>query len=146
MTNQTQNLGKLESVHGISPVYLQRALIVIVLSFIFFMVMLIAFSLRQQIGYFLLATAFLIVKLFTLFGFMSQRKKAVILYENGLVLGKQVCRYDEVKEIRLKQTSKLLGEKNECEITKTNGEKIVLPEAIHDVHRIMEKIDEKVKI
>lgn len=144
MTNQTRNLGKLESVHGISPVYLQRALIVIVMSFVFFFAMLIAFSLRQQIGYFVLATAFLIVNLFMLFGWMMQRKKAVILYENGFVLGKQVCLYDEIKEIHLKQTSKMLGgEKNECGIIKINGEKIILPEAIHNIHEIMGKIDEK---
>lgn len=144
MNNQTANLGKLESVHGISPVYLQRALIVIILSFIFFMVMLIAFSLRQQIGYFILATAFLIVNLFMLFGWMMQRKKIVILYENGFVLGKQVCFYNEIKDISLKQTSKMIGgQKNECEITKINGEKIILPEAIHNVHGIIEKIDEK---
>lgn len=144
MTNQTQKLGKLESVYGISPVKLQRALIVIILSFIFFFVMLIAFSLRLQVGYFLLATAFLIVNLFTLFGFMSQRKKVVLLYENGLVLGKQICFYDEIKEIHLKQTSKMLGgEKDKCEITKTDGEKIIFPEAIHNIHEVMEKIDEK---
>lgn len=144
MTDQTLKLGKLESVHGVSPVYLQRAIIVIVLSFIFFLAMLIAFTLRQQVGYFLLATAFLIVKLFTLFGFMSQRKKVVLLYENGLVLGKQICFYDEIKEIKLKQTSKMIGgERNECEITKTDGEKIIFPEAIHNIHAVMEKIDKK---
>ena len=144
MTNQPLKLGKLESVHGTSPVYLQRALIVIILTFIFFMAMLIAFSLRQQIGYFVLATAFLIVNLFMLFGWMMQRKKVVILYENGFVLGKQVCMYEEIKQIYLKQTSRRLGgEKNECEITKINGQKIVLPEAIDNVHGIMEKIDEK---
>ena len=144
MTNQTLKLGKLESVHGTSPIYLQRALIVIILSFAFFMAMLIAFSLRQQIGYFVLATAFLIVNLFTLFGFMSQRKKVAILYENGFLLGKQVCLYDEIKDIHLKQTSRMIGgQKNECEIIKINGEKIVFPEAIGNIHGIMERIDEK---
>lgn len=141
MTNQTAKLGKLESVHSIAPVYLQRALVVIVLSFIFFLAMLIAFSLRQQVGYFLLATAFLIVKLFTLFSFMSQRKKVMRLYENGLVLGKQICFYNEIKEISLKQAGK-----NKGEIIKTDGEKIVLPEAIHNIHAVMEKIDEKIKV
>ena len=84
MTQQNKQLGRLESVHGISPVYLQRALIVIILSFIFFLIMLIAFSIRQQIGYFVLATAFLVVKLFTLFGWMQQRKKTVLLYEDQM--------------------------------------------------------------
>lgn len=147
MTNQLAKLGKLESVHGIAPVYLQRALIVIILSFIFFFLMLIAFSLRQQIGYFLLATAFLIVNLFTLFGFMSQRKKVVLLYENGFVLGKQTYPYSDIKEIQLKQkTKKLGGEKVQGEITKTDGGKILLPEAIDNIHAIIEKINEKIGV
>jgi hypothetical protein len=141
MAEQTQKLGKLESVHGISPVYLQRALIVIILSFIFFMAMLIAFSLREQIGYFLLSTAFLIVNLFTLFGFMMQRKKVVKIYENGLTYKNQTCFYDDIKEIFLKETDKL---KSKCEITKIDGEKILIPEIIHDVAGIVDKIHQKV--
>lgn len=144
MTEQIRQLGKLEKIHGIAPASLQRALILIILSFIFFLVMLIVFSIRQQIGYFILATAFLIVKLCTLFGWMMQRKKAVLLYENGLVLGKQVCLYEDIENIYLKQTSRMLGgTKNECEIVKTDGEKIVLPEAIHNVHGIIDKVEEK---
>ncbi len=144
MIEQNKQLGRLERVHGISPAYLQRALILIILSFIFFMAMLAAFSIRQQLGYFILATAFLLVKLLMLWGWMMQRKKAVILYENGLVLGKQVCFYDDIENIHLKQTSRMIGgEKNECEIVKTSGEKIILPEAIHDVHGIIEKVEEK---
>jgi hypothetical protein len=140
MTNQNLKLGKLESVHGIAPVYLQRALIVIILSFIFFFVMLIAFSLRLQMGYFLLATAFLIVNLFTLFGFMMQRKKLVKIYEKGLAYKNQTCFYDEIKEIHLTETGKM---KNKCEITKTDGEKIIIPEIIHDVAGIVNKIHQK---
>jgi hypothetical protein len=39
-------LGKLESVHGISPVFKQRAFIVAVVSFFFFTAMIIAYSVR----------------------------------------------------------------------------------------------------
>jgi hypothetical protein len=49
---KTQELGKLKSVYGISPAYLQRAAIVAIVSFVFFLLMLVAFSLRQNIGYF----------------------------------------------------------------------------------------------
>lgn len=132
---ETQTLGKLESVHVISPVYLQRALIIIILSFIFFLAMLIVFSLRQNVGYFLLATAFLIIQLFTLFSFMQARKKVVKLYENGFTFAKKICRYDEIKEIQNNQTS--------CEIIKNNGEKIVLTEIIYDLKGLAEKIIQK---
>ena len=95
MSDQIKQLGKLESVHPTSPVFLQRALVVIILSFIFFFAMLIAFTLRQHFGYFLLATAFLIVKLFTLFGWLMQRRKEVKIYENGIAIGKKNHFYDD---------------------------------------------------
>ena len=146
MTETNKQLGKLESVHGISPVFLQRALVLIILSFVFFLAMLIAFSIRQQIGYFILATAFLIVKLFTLFGWMQQRKKTVLLYEKGLMLGKQVCLYDDIEKISLNQTGKILGgAKNEGEIIKTNGEKIVLPQDIDNLPGVIRKIEGKLE-
>ncbi len=132
---ETQTLGKLESVHVISPVYLQRALIIIILSFIFFLAMLIVFSLRQNVGYFLLATAFLLIKLFTLFSFMQARKKVVKLYENGFTFGKKTCRFDEIKQIQNNQSS--------CEIIKNDGEKIVLTEIIYDLKGLAEKITQK---
>ena len=75
---------------------------------------------------------------------MQQRKKAIILYENGFVLGKNVCLYQDIKDIHLKETSKMIEEaKNDCTIIKKDGAKIVLPEAIQNIHQILEKIDEK---
>lgn len=141
MSEQTIQLGKLESVHVTSPVYLQRALIVIILSFIFFLIMLIAFSIRQQVGYFLLATAFLIVKLFTLFGWMMQRKREVRLYENGFTIGKKTYAYNEIEIVQLKPIKE---NKEEGEIIKTNGEKIILTEAIYDLAGVIKKINQKI--
>ena len=135
-----QNLGKLESIHGLSPVYLQRALIVIILSFIFFLAMLIAFSIRQQIGYFVLSTAFLIVNLFMLLGWTMQRKKVVKLYENGFAIGKQTWQYAEIESVNLKQMSQT---KQSGEIIKIDGKKIILPETIYDVAGIVAKIEKK---
>ena len=46
--------------------------------------------------------------------------------------------------IHLKETSKMIGgAKNDCTIIKKDGAKIVLPEAIQNIHQILEKIDEK---
>ncbi len=147
MIEQNSNLGKLESVHGLSPAYLQQALVVIILSFIFFLAMLFAFSLRQQIGYFILATAFLIIKLFMLFGWMRQRKKELRLYENGFTYQKKTCKINEIEKIYVKHLNRMFGgEKIEWTITKTNGEKIVLTEAIYKVAGIIEKIDQKLAL
>ena len=57
MSENTTALGGLRAVYGTSPALLQRAAIIAVVSFIFFLAMLVVFSLRQNIGYFILATA-----------------------------------------------------------------------------------------
>ena len=63
---------------------MQRAAIVAALSFIFFLATLITYLVRQNFIYFLLATAFLIVQIFTLVGWWLQRRNAVYIYANGL--------------------------------------------------------------
>jgi hypothetical protein len=139
-------LGKLESVHGISPVFMQRAAVVALLSFVFFIAMTVAFSIRQNIGYFLLATAFLLVQLLTLFGWLMQRRTEFKVYENGFSYKKQSCRWDEIEAMALKQESRLIGgDKINCEIRKTGGEKIILNEAIHGIDTIMERIDAEIE-
>ena len=52
----------------------QRAVFIAVLSFLFFLVMMIAFYVRQSMLYFLLATAFLIIYIFTMFSFVRLRR------------------------------------------------------------------------
>jgi hypothetical protein len=139
-------LGKLENVYGISPVFIQRAAVVAVLSFMFFIAMLVAFSVRQNIGYFLLATAFLLVQLLTLFGWLTQRRAEFKVYENGFSYKKQICLWDEIDAMAVKTESRLVGgDKVHCEIRKTNGEKIVLNEAIQGVGQIMERIGDEIE-
>jgi hypothetical protein len=143
---QDLQLGKLESVHGISPVFMQRAAFIAVLSFVFFIAMLVGFSIRQNIGYFLLATAFLIVQLLTLFGWLVARRTEFRIYENGFGYKKQICRWDEIESMAVKTESRLVGgDKINCEIRKTNGERIVLSETIHGVDKIMERIDAEIE-
>ncbi|HEX8734754.1 MAG TPA: hypothetical protein VF721_05475 [Pyrinomonadaceae bacterium] len=134
-------LGKLESVHGISPVFMQRAAVIAVLSFIFFVAMMVAFSIRQNLGYFLLATAFLLVQLLTLFGWLMQRRAEFRIYENGFTYQKQSCRWDEIESLDIKTENGLVGGgKTNCEIRKTGGKKIVLNESLHGVDKIRQRI------
>ena len=145
MIEQKPELGRLESVRGISPVFLQRAAFVAVLSFLFFIAMLVAFSIRQNLGYFLLATAFLLVQLLTLFGWLAQRRTEFKIYENGFSYKKQVCLWDEIESIDGKMESRPVGgAKINFEIRKTGGEKIVLTEAIQGVEEIIERINVKI--
>jgi uncharacterized membrane protein YobD (UPF0266 family) len=131
------NLGKLQAVYGIATRLIQRAVIVSVLSFIFFLAMMVAFYLRQNIGYFLLSTAFLLVYLLTMFGWLWMRKNIVKIYENGFTYKKNVIGWSEIKTVAL-------DEKRRCEIEKTDGEKIVLPETIQDVEQIAGRIKSEI--
>jgi hypothetical protein len=60
----------------IVPAQLQRAVFIGVLSFLFFLGMMFAFLIRQSLLYFLLATAFLIIYLITMFSFVRLRRKS----------------------------------------------------------------------
>src|SRR4051812_12924482 len=100
-----QDLGKLQSVHGIAPAFLQRAAIIVIVSFVFFLVMIIAFSVRQNIGYFVLASAFLIVQLITLFGWIMQKRVKFKLFENGFTYRKHVCTWKEIESMAVRSES-----------------------------------------
>lgn len=140
MTQTIQNLGKPQAVYGTSPAYLQRAAITAVISFIFFLAMLLVFSVRQNIGYFLLATAFLIVQIFTLFGWVTQSRSRLEIFENGFAYRKKTCRWEEIATIDVKTGKRA---QISCEITKKNGEKIYLSEVIYRIEEAIRRLKEK---
>lgn len=133
-------LGKLESVHPTSPVYLQRAAILAILSFVFFLAMLTAFTVWQNFMYFWMATAFLVVQLFTLFGWFTQRKNEVRIYENGFKYKKQEWLWSDVKSISVTGESPKL----KAEILNNMGEKIVLTEMIARLDLVIARIKAKI--
>lgn len=90
------DLGKLLGVHATAPAYLQRAAIVAIVSFTFFVAMLAAFYVRKHFGYFLLAASFLVVYLFTMAGWWMQKRNILKLYENGLSYKKLTTTWDSV--------------------------------------------------
>ena len=136
-----QSLGKLINVYGIAPAYLQRAVIIAALSFIFFLTTLAMFSLWRNFIYFFLSTAFLIVYLATMFGWLMMRKNLLKIYENGLTYRKFSARWDEIEA--LETTTK--GARLNSEIRKAKGEKITLTESIHGVEEAIRIIGAKVK-
>jgi hypothetical protein len=141
MIEKSQNLGKLISVHTIAPAFLQRAVIIAVLSFVFFLAMLAVFSIRQNFIYFFLSTAFLITYLLTMFGWLMMRKNILKIYENGLTYRKFTARWDEIEAVE----SDSKNGKISCEIRKTKGEKITLTDSIYEVGKAVELIKTKVK-
>jgi hypothetical protein len=97
-TNKKQ-LGRLIAVHPISPAHLQRAVLLAILSFIFFMSMMFAFYLLKNLVFFLLATAFLMIYLATMYSFITGRKKTVEVFENGLRIGKTSAMWSDVESV-----------------------------------------------
>ena len=127
--SKQKDLGSVVSVHGTSAVFLQRAAIVTILSFFFFMAMLVVFYLRQQVIYFVLSTAFLIVYIFTLIGWVMQRRNTVSIYENGIGHRSFVAAWDEIQSVKADPKAGIT-------IVKTNAESVTIPKTIRDVDQI----------
>jgi hypothetical protein len=135
LAESSKNLGKIISIHGVQPALVQRAAIVSVLAFVFFLVMLAVFSYRQSIGYFVLASAFLVVEIFTLTGLFAQRRNVLQIFENGISYKKQTSSWAEIEKV---------NKNNGYEILKSDGEKIALPGTIQDIDTVIKGIESKI--
>ena len=132
------DLGRLVSVHGTSPVFLQRAAIVAILSFFFFMAMLLVFYIQQQLMYFVLSTAFLVIYIFTMIGWVMQKKNIVSIYEDGIAFKKFAARWDEIRSVKVdKQTG--------ITIVKTNDESVTLGRSLDGIDAIATAIRGKLE-
>jgi hypothetical protein len=132
-----KNLGRLISTHSTSPVYLQRAAIVAVVSFVFFLAMLVVLYIRQQLGYFLLSTGFLIVYVFTLIGWVMQKRNVVGVYENGLKYKKFQAAWDEIASVNANSDG--------LEIARNKREKIRIPPSVTGYERIVRAVKQGVE-
>lgn len=115
-----------------SPAYLQRAAVVCVVSFVFFLVMLVVFYIRQQIGYFLLSTGFLVVYVFTLIGWLMQKRNVVAVHVNGLKYKKFQAAWDEIESIKTNAEGLL--------VTKDKREKTLIPPSVHGYESIVRAV------
>ena len=132
MTDSNKNLGKLIGAYGISPAFLQRAAFISILSFVFFLAMMAGFYLRQNIVYFLLATAFLLVYLFTMFSWVLQRKTELRIFESGFSFKKNSVRWDAIKEVD-----------RDGVVNTTDGKKLTIPRSIRDFDILLNVIQTK---
>ena|SRR5204863_9393350 len=99
MLEDHEELGRLISVHTVAPIYIQRAIFIAVLSFLFFLAMMFAFYLRQSFVYFMLATAFMAIYLITMFSWFKHRNSTVKVFENGLGYKSNVLSWKEIESI-----------------------------------------------
>lgn len=71
-----------------------------VVSFFFFLAMLVAFYVRRHIGYFALSTAFLVIYIFTLIGWVIQKRSVVRIFENGIRHRNFFAAWDEIVGVK----------------------------------------------
>ncbi|MEP6849725.1 MAG: hypothetical protein ABI999_12785 [Acidobacteriota bacterium] len=129
MPDSTKDLGKLIGSHGIAPVFIQRAVVISIISFLFFLAMMLGFYLRQNLGYFLLATAFLLVYLITMFSWMMQRKTELRIFENGLSFKKKSIRWTEIKQVG-----------DDGVLDANDGTKMTFPRSLRDFDAVINTI------
>ena len=122
-------LGPLVSSHGISPVFLQRAAIIAIVSFLFFLGTLAYFYIQQQFMYSVLSTAFLVVYIFTMVSWVFQKRNIVSIYENGIARRKFITTWDEIKSVTAEADSGIT-------IVKSDGESLTIPKTTADIGRI----------
>ena len=132
MADPSKNLGRIVSSHSTSPVYLQRAAIVSVISLLFFFGMLVAFYVRQQIGYFLLSTGFLVVYLFTFIGWVMQKRNIVEVHENGLRYKKFQAAWDEIGYIKANSDG--------LQLAKGERDKVLIPPSVANYDQIVHAV------
>ena len=130
-------LGKLIAVHSTSPAFLQRAAIVAALSFLFFLVALIFYLVWQSFLYFVLATGFLIVQIFTMIGWWMQKRNAVSIYSNGLSYRKWRLAWTDIDAIERATDRKLV-------ITPTSSDRFAIPSSIHGLDGVERHVRERI--
>lgn len=128
MPTTEKDLGNLVATHPTAPAFIQRAAIIAILSFLFFLVMLVAFLARQQVGYLIIAAAFFVLNIFTLIGFIVQRQNAVKVFENGFNYKKSSAAWSELVSID--------DDDSGISIVRANGSMIKIPRSIDDLGRL----------
>jgi len=113
------NLGKLVGVYGVAPGILQRAVFIAVLSFLFFLSMMIVYYTRDSTLFFLLATAFPLVYLVTMFSLVRQRRGVVQLFEHGIEYRKGRLGWGEIGAVA-----------DDGRLTLTSGKSVRLPQTL----------------
>jgi ABC-type bacteriocin/lantibiotic exporter with double-glycine peptidase domain len=89
------------------------------------MSMLVVFYVSQQIIYFVLSTAFLIVYIFTLIGWVMQKRNTVSIYENGIGHRSFTAAWDEIQSVKADETSGI-------RLEKVDGKTVTIPRTISD--------------
>lgn len=133
MKEGSKDLGKLTGVFPIAPALAQRAVFVAVLSFMFFLSMMFAFYLLKNIIYFILSSAFLILYVIMMFAWLMQKRSAVELYENGVIVKKRKIVWKEIASIS-----------NDGELLLAAGEKLQISSSLYERGLLISHIERNI--
>ena len=135
MPEPEKQLGKLVAAHVLAPEHVQRAVFIAVLSFVFFLAMMVMFYLRENLLYFLLASAFLVVYVITLLSWIVQRRSGVNVFQNGISFKKQAALWDEIS-----------GVDDNGTVTLQSQNKILLPRSLNDLDGVVALIRARTEV
>lgn len=133
MQKQSDGLGRIVSVHPISPITMQRATFIAVLSFVFFLATMSAYYVLQTPIYFLLASAFLLIYLVIMFGIFVQRRNILKIHEHGVSYKNFRGRWEEIEGV-------ISTNQKSFEIQKAGGETAKLSNNIDGLEQVVDRI------
>jgi len=130
------DLGPIVTEHRIAADQVQKVAIVAPLSFIFFLAMLVAFYLRNSLGYFILSSGFLVVYLFTMFGFFSMKKKVFRFHHHGISFKKIRLPFELISKVHLDSRVGLVIDSSEG--------RLIVPQSISGLAQIATELDRRI--
>jgi hypothetical protein len=131
-------LGRLISTYLTAPAFIQRAAIIAIVSFLFFLAMLLMFSARGQMLYLVLAAAFLVVNVFTLIGFVMQRRNEVKVFENGIAYRGSQVEWEDLVSAEIDPSGQL-------KLQTRQESTIVIPKTIANIGKLDEYIRHQIR-
>ena len=109
----------------------------------FFLGMLVAFYIRQHIGYFALSTAFLVVYVMTLISWVIQKRNVVSVYENGIRYKKFSGLWDEIESGTILDDG---PNRKSIELQNNKRQKVSIPSSIQGFDSILGFVKANVRI
>ena len=104
-------LGKLNAVYRPAPAFLQRAVFLTILSFVFFLGTMFIYYVRQGFVYFILASAFLVLYVISLISFFGQRKNVLKVYEHGIEFKNNKALWTDIESVSDEGVVQITGDR-----------------------------------
>jgi len=111
MPTSGKDLGKLIAVYGPAPAFLQRAVFLTILSFVFFLGTMFIYYVRQGFVYFILASAFLVLYVISLISFFGQRKNLLKVYELGIEFKNNKALWTDIESVSDEGVVQITGDR-----------------------------------